>query len=62
MSVQVPTRSRARPGTIPALLINLALAIGLSAGGLLIAPTPALGWDPGAFSGASEDQLVARQN
>ncbi len=42
--------------------MNLALAIGLSAGGLLIAPTPALGWDPGAFSKASEDQLVALQN
>ncbi len=42
--------------------MNLALAIGLSAGGLLIAPTPVLGWDPGAFSKASEDQLVALQN
>ena len=62
MSVMVSARSRARPGTIPRLLMNLALAIGLSAGGLLIAPTPAFGWDPGAFSRASEDQLVALQN
>ena len=62
MSVMVSARSRAKPGTIPRLLMNLALAIGLSAGGLLIAPTPAFGWDPGAFSRASEDQLVALQN
>ena len=47
---------------IPTLLVNLALAIGLSAGGLLMAPMPVLGWDPGAFSNASEDQLVVLQN
>ena len=62
VSVPASSRSRARRGTIPTLFMNLALAIGLSAGGLLIAPTPALGWDPGAFSKASEDQLVALQN
>jgi uncharacterized protein YkwD len=42
--------------------MSLSLATGLAAGGLLLAPTPALGWDPGAFSKASEDQLIALQN
>ena len=62
MSVQAPTRSRARRTAIPTRLVNLALAIGLSAGGLLMAPMPVLAWDPGAFSNASEDQLVVLQN
>lgn len=39
-----------------------ALAVGLTAAGILSAPPPALSWGDGAFSATSELELIARTN
>jgi uncharacterized protein YkwD len=45
-----------------ARLTTLLLAVGLTVAGVLWAPPPALSWGDGAFSAASEQELIARTN
>lgn len=48
--------------TGPRFAALTALAVGLTAAGILSAPPPAVSWDGGAFSSTSEQELIARTN